>query len=456
MKKNISLKETLWFTFISFALVIVVTVTLFTNIFLKDDFMRYMDSQNQDKMNEIINQLQTHQNPEALLFETSFANDLVSQGFILVLKQETVWFDGFEVNQDMIQQIKDQYQATEKQLLAYGQDVYSVYETTIMLNQQSTLVQIYNYRPILMSQVGLHHLKTMNQSFVLIGLVSFSFAIMLSLLLTHFLVKPIQTIIKKIVETKKGETVSTPPSKIREYHEIERHISELSQMLWYQKNLRKKKSTNLSHELRTPLTALSLTLENIEEGVWQYDERLHATIKEELKRLEYLVEDIHQLEQIELETYTLNKQMVEVEPIVQHVLEVLKPRIEEKQMKVVFNHQHETIVVDSKRFQQIIMNIVDNAIKYGQMRSDINISVTKQTNETIISIKDRGIGMSLVQQQLILNRYYRTHQTNERGSGIGLAIVKELVEAHGGQILIFSEVNQGTEVILIFKSEPSI
>lgn len=433
---------------------IILIVSLVTNSLLKVDFILFLDSQNQSKMQAIV---ETLTNSEAkLLLESNYTNELVKQGFIIVLTKDTVWFDGFTYNYDAIEQLKSDYKENEKQLKNHVNDLYSIYETTAIIDGQSMLVHIYNYRPALITSEGIHHLESFDQSSIIIGVVALTFAVILSYLLTSFLIKPMKSLLKKLEQTKQGDIPDANLSLIYDYQLLEKEIRELSQLLWNQKNLRNRKSRELTHELRTPLTATLLTLENIDEGVWEYNDTIHQSLKNELNRLKLLVEDIHELEQIEMQTMSLSLKEVQIKPIIEHVLQVVKPLIEAKSIDVNIKIDKETVLVDSNRFQQIIMNVIHNAVKYGVMNGHLFIKVTGNKVETIISIKDDGIGMSQDKQLLILNHYYRTHDSNEDGSGMGLAIVKELIEAHGGQLLIFSELNVGTEVVIVLSQSNSM
>lgn len=433
----------------SFALVVILTITFLTRIVLTDEFIQYIDSQNQNQMTQIVETLSQSEDLNELFYQTDYTKTLAQKGILLVVQQGDFVFDGFTVYESIITELRHQHQVEEEKLKQYVNEIYSVYETTLH-TPTPMVVQIHHYRPMYVNDIGWHHLQSLNQTFIWVSGVTIVVAAIVSLIMSQLLTKPVKQLIRRIDDMKSGKLdVNQSDMVIKEYYQLNMDLRELNQRLWNQRNMRKRKSTDLSHELRTPLTAVLLTLENIEEGIWSYDQHTQKSLKEEMGRLQLLIDDIQQLEETDLQTLALNIGEVDLESLVSHVLLVLKPLIVEKGIHVETVINKKITQADLQRLQQVIMNIVHNAIKYGRVDGKILLSVTGDMNETIISIKDDGIGMDKHKQSLVLERYYRTHQTNQQGSGLGLAICKELIEAHGGQLLIFSELNKGTEVIII-------
>ena len=114
------------------------------------------------------------------------------------------------------------------------------------------------------------------------------------------------------------------------------------------------------------------------------------------------------------------------------------------------------ILIDKEKFAQVIINILANAIKYNNGNNEIYISSFKKDDNIVISIKDYGVGIAKSEQKNIFERFYRVDKSrgaNEKGMGVGLTIAKSIVNAHGGEIKVYSEINKGSEFIITLPNE---
>jgi histidine kinase len=200
---------------------------------------------------------------------------------------------------------------------------------------------------------------------------------------------------------------------------------------------------DISHELRTPLTTIKGSLEGLMDGVLTADKTTLELIHGEADRLQRLVEDLQELSRMEGGAYTLNLQPVNLAETVYRISVRMKQLFLDK--NIVLENQIppylNCVLADSDRLDQILVNLISNAIHYTQPGGQIEIS-TKQINDKIqVAVRDNGIGITAEHLPHIFTRFYRIDKSRARpggGSGIGLTVTKHLVEAHGGSIQVES------------------
>jgi len=211
---------------------------------------------------------------------------------------------------------------------------------------------------------------------------------------------------------------------------------------------------NVSHELRTPLTSIKGYLETLREGAleepataWRFLEIAHT----HTERLSRLIDDLLQLSNIETRRVSLTLSPVVLHDIARDVLAVFDPRASQKNL-VLSNHVPLDLCVhaDQDRLAQILVNLVDNAVKYTPEGGRITLGATHQPSDFVeIWVADTGIGIPSTDLPRITERFYRVDKARSRelgGTGLGLAIVKHLVQIHGGELRIESELGKGTTV----------
>ena len=220
-------------------------------------------------------------------------------------------------------------------------------------------------------------------------------------------------------------------------------------------NMRKDFVANVSHELKTPLTSIKGFVETLLNGASENPkirEKFLKIIELESNRLTSLIEDILVLSEIEnkkIKGSNIDRR-INVKEEILIVIEMLKPQADKKKLKVKYEFLNEDIFVygNENWFKQMIINLVDNAIKYSLNDGEVKIKVIKDRNNVLIKVKDKGIGIDKKNQERLFERFYRVDKARSRdigGTGLGLAIVKHVVLSFSGSIEVKSEVNKGTE-----------
>ncbi|EHP2255041.1 PAS domain-containing protein [Listeria monocytogenes] len=218
-------------------------------------------------------------------------------------------------------------------------------------------------------------------------------------------------------------------------------------------NVRSEFVTNVSHELKTPVTALKGFAETLLDGA-MYDEMLLkkflTIIKEESDRLHRLIMDILALSRIEQNPVPENVELVEVDEVIEQSARTIFEMATEKNIQVIIPEKtipSVTIETNRDKLQQILINLLSNAINYTPVDGKVEVKLIEQEAEVIIEVTDNGIGIPAKDIDRVFERFYRVDKARSRhsgGTGLGLSIVKHLVENCGGRIEVESQEEVGS------------
>ena len=207
---------------------------------------------------------------------------------------------------------------------------------------------------------------------------------------------------------------------------------------------------NVSHELRTPLSLIKGYVETLLDGARDNPEvaaRFLKIIERNTQRLDLLIQDLLTISALEAGRMKLNPQPVALRPLVEKVFTDLKPPADNKNVALVNELPDLTATVDASRLEQVLANLVDNAIKYGRARGRVTIGGKKRDDGKIeIFAQDDGPGIPTEALDRIFERFYRVDKARSReqgGTGLGLSIVKHIVQAHSGEVWVKSEPGKG-------------
>ena len=217
---------------------------------------------------------------------------------------------------------------------------------------------------------------------------------------------------------------------------------------------------NMSHELRTPLNGILSTSKVTELKINKnnYDneyllEKLEQ-INKNSNRLLKLVNNIIDITKFEHGSYTLNLENLNIVEVVEDIVSASVDYSICKDIDLIFDTEEEEIItaIDEDKIERVILNLLSNAIKFTQKGGSIYVYIKRVKDEVFISVEDNGIGIPKDKINEIFSRFYQVSDTlkkHEEGSGIGLCIVEEIVNLHGGKINVYSEVNKGTKFEII-------
>ena len=219
--------------------------------------------------------------------------------------------------------------------------------------------------------------------------------------------------------------------------------------------LRSEFTSNVSHELKTPLTSISGFAEMMMSGDTNKETVIDfsKTIYDEAQRLISLVGDIIKISQLDEKTTEFEQESVDLTALSNEVAERLKPAADKKNITINVLGGIGRVVGVRKILDEMIGNLVDNAIKYNKDNGTVDIIVTNSDNKTELIVRDTGIGIPQSEQSRVFERFYcvdKSHSKNIGGTGLGLSIVKHGAMYHNAQISLESVVDKGTSVKLTF------
>ncbi len=207
----------------------------------------------------------------------------------------------------------------------------------------------------------------------------------------------------------------------------------------------------VSHELRTPLTSIKGFAETIIQEDLDKSEILKFVniIYNEADRLNRLVNSLLNLSRLESAKVNFNIKKTDIKEIIENVIELMYPKMKNSNIKLVRDYDDDIIyevLADEDKTEQIIINLVDNAIKYSPKGGIITIGIENKETEVLVYIKDTGIGIPENEKNRIFEKFYRTTISSSitQGTGLGLVITKYLIEGQGGKIWFESQENIGT------------
>lgn len=219
---------------------------------------------------------------------------------------------------------------------------------------------------------------------------------------------------------------------------------------------------NMTHELKTPIATISLASDSIENPkVVDKPETVKyftAIIREENSRMNRLVESVLQTARLERKTLKLNLKEVNVLLLVEKVTGQMRIQAEAKGGSIYFAKPEVdlTMTADANLMENVIFNLIDNAIKYTTTAPNIVVTLKNLPGGISLSVQDNGIGMSRSEQQHVFDKFYRVSQGdvhNIKGFGLGLSNVKEITELHGGIVQLRSELGKGSTFTLFFPNK---
>lgn len=224
-------------------------------------------------------------------------------------------------------------------------------------------------------------------------------------------------------------------------------------------NMKKDFASNVSHELRTPLTSIQGFIEILKYSRLDLDQRGKALdiMELETERLKKLINKMLEISMIESINNKREFELIRVQKEVLEVIDLLKPQLSNKNIGLEIDLPEEAIFIkaDLELFHQLLINIVENSIKYNRENGKIILSLEKNKDHVAINVEDTGIGISEEDLTMVFEKFYRADKSRSQrveGSGLGLSIAETIVEYFEGEILIESELALGTKVNLKFKS----
>jgi two-component system sensor histidine kinase BaeS len=450
-----SLRTKLSISYVLVALISILLISVLTNIFLQSQFREYV-RKNQEQQNlalaESVKQQYLLNNRWNYATLESIGVTALENGLIIKIRDAsgTVIWDAQVHNNGMCQRIIRQMANTMNTHYPNLKGGYEEKPYPILVDDKLVgSVDIGYYGPFYMSTNDVAFIRTLNKLSLIAGILSMIFALILGLLMAKRLSTPISRVIDTAQMISRGYFGGRikEKSNTKEICRLTDTVNHLAQSLENQEKLRKRLTADVAHELRTPLATLQGNMEAMIDGIWAIDADRLKSCHEEILRINRLVGDLEKLARQDSESQVLKKEKFNITLLAEQVVQNFQGDFLKKGVAVDFSGNEIWLVADRDKISQVLINLLSNALKYTPPGGKVNVEIKDIDGFLEIIVADSGIGISEADLPFIFERFYRADKSRTRltgGAGIGLTIVKSIVDAHRGNIEVKSTVNEGT------------
>jgi signal transduction histidine kinase len=296
------------------------------------------------------------------------------------------------------------------------------------------------------------------QPVVLASIILAVFATLIGLLLTRRVVTPLAEVIAAAEEIAGGHLQSRVRSRgADDLGDLSNSFNKMADALERNDRERRDMLADIAHELRTPLAVVRGRLEGIMDGVYPADESSIGPALEEAYLLERLVDDLRLLTMAESRQLTFEKHEVDLVEIARRSISMFQAEADEKKigLELVTNLEQGLVIADPYRTEQVIGNLISNALRYVPEGGRVWVEIAREGDELVTTINDNGPGIPEADLPFIFNRFWRGEKSRARvsgGAGLGLAIARLLVEGQEGRISARSLPEGGLQMAVVFKA----
>ena len=310
-------------------------------------------------------------------------------------------------------------------------------------------------------KAAVYSIDTLNICFLILGVV-FLAAL---LFLYRISIIPLRAVIKAAREYAQGKfdyKFTIGKNRHDEFKDLMDTIEYMAKELSLMEEYQRKFISNISHDFRSPLTSIKGFATAMIDGTIPpelYNKYLN-TICFETDRLTKLTSGLIELGKFDSHQALLDIREFDLHSIIKQTVETFEGSCREKyiSLNLIFEGDEAHVMADKGKIEQVLYNLIDNAIKFSRNNSDINITTKSKGNKVIVSVKDYGIGIPKESLKKIWERFYKTDSSrgkDKKGSGLGLSIVREIIQSHGEEIDVISTENAGTEFVFTL-SKPGV
>lgn len=454
-----SLKTRLSATILVIVLLTIAIISFLANYFINRQFTEYIAKQQELKAQIITSSISQQYTDFTKQWNMDYVHAIgmfsLYEGYIVKIydKDDMILWDAQAHDMNLCNQIMEDI--SNRMRIQYPQIEGEFTATVYPLEQNGKSigkVSISYFGPFFLNENDFKFLHALNTILLSVGLISLA----VSVIVGHLLAKRITEPILKTVEATKQiadgnyEVRLKEESDTKELDMLVTSINHLAISLETMERLRKQLTEDVAHELRTPITILQSYIEAMTEGVWEVTPERLQSCYEEAIRIGKLVGDLENLAKLEGENLKLNKQRMDLYTVIEKTVDSFKNDAKKK-LEVNIKGPHVELLADQDRIKQVIVNLYTNAVKYSKEDCKISFQLFETKDTVGFSIQDNGIGIPQEELPFIFERFYRADKSRNRltgGTGIGLTIVKSIVEAHDGHISVESSVKVGSRFIV--------
>lgn len=452
----ISIRKQLFTIFFGIGLIMVFTTSLLVNVIIRENFEMYVNNNIKEDSERIASVVQRIYDEGGLDEEIVRVSVLENYGgnfavAILDKHKQFLWGTTKEEFLHELTTLKDDRTA------AIDYNLYSE-EDRAFLNKQGGVagyVRIGYYPKEVLSQNDKKFQNDVSVSMIWCSSVLLMWFIFAGLYISRLFTYHIYGISKTSIALADGKLNARYPlkSKIKEIETLRHSMNYLGEKLERQDMIRKKLISDVSHEIRTPLQILQSNLEAMIDGIYPIDEEQMNLLYKEVVRFGKLLNNLDLLKNVEESESRMEFRVINLNESIEEVFDAFKIVAKEKKISYhLKDTETERVMVsaDKDALKQLWMNIFSNAFKFTEQKGEIKVYTTLHHKACMIVIQDSGIGIAEEDLPFVFERMYRGDKSREQyqGSGIGLTMVKNIVEKHKGKVQIESREGEYTKVMI--------
>lgn len=455
---KMSLKTRLIISYTSLSLFLIVSLLFISNILLEKQFNNYI-KQKQERINQsivdaVIAEMETDEtlNLDYLL---AIGEKALDEGIILMVndKSGNELFCMSCLDNTRCEDMLTSMESTMRGRYPNFKGDYM--ETTYPITKQGVnlgTIKLGYYGPFYYNETDLKFIELLNNLFIISSFVFSIIAFFVGYYMANRFAKPIKVVIAKTQEIEKGDYINKIEfsSSTTEIDSLIKSVNSLADTLYAQQMLKKRMAIDYAHEFRTPLTTIQSNLEAIIDGIFEPTNERMESIREEILRLSRMVCEIDKIVEIEGAENGLQKEEFDLSQLLQQTILSFENEARVKNIELILKTEPCLIIADRDKVRQVTVNLLSNALKYTD-NGEIVVTLKSYGDDVCFSVLDTGIGISDDDMKNVFEHLYRADESRTRdtgGVGIGLSVVKAIVEAHGGTVEVKSELGYGSEFIV--------
>lgn len=461
MKIRYKIQTQLIVSYILLAIIIVTFIGSLLNISIKQGFENYVIGKHDEKVETLIHNLEySYDISEGINLNdvTHLGVEAIEHGLIIELhdtKNMLLW-SANEHNsglcETMINNVKDNmfdhYSGWDGEYIEETYELHSSSEIYANLT-------IGYLGPYYFNEEELFFLSRINKVIIGVAILALILSIIIGILNATSITTPIKKIIyfQNLMLNKKNDIIPQYDKGAQELYSLFESTQLLESRIRDQESLRKQLTLDMAHELKTPLTSLQGTLEAMIDGIFPLTVERISSCHEEIIRIKNLIVEVEHLSNIENKNLRLCYNKVDVSELIQSVFKSFESQILTNNFKyqIIQKQTPNTKYLsdypcDESKMKQVFINLIDNSIKYAGSGTNIRVELEILTeNQLHIKYSDDGNGIKNIEADYIFERFYRgdPSRTGNNGLGIGLTLVKSIIEKHMGSIKISSDIKRG-------------
>ena len=455
MKRTI--KWQLLLSFVSLSFILVGAFSWITLNLLESHFADYVRERQESELEEYSTDLENLYQQNGTWEENSQAiqrvgRNALQQSVIVRIFDEDgqlLWSPSASEEEDAKNKVQDHLLHMEQMVGGMESDYVQSRSPLYDGTEEIGMMEIQSVGPYAYTEHDALFISDMESKLVLVAFISLLIPLFFALLVAKKLSSPIVTINDFTKEIAKGRysSLSLEETGIREIDDLLVSVNDLSLQLQHQQKIRNRLSSDIAHEIRTPLTTLKGNIEAMIDGVWEISEERLYRCYEEVSRITRLIGEIDRINELESQESQLQKTTFDLTELAQQIVDNFQPMLVENKLNCSVSGDRVFISADRDKIHQVLTNLLANAIKFTPSGGRIDLYVSQSKGTASFRIIDNGQGIPPDEVGQIFERFYMAEPSRNSklgGQGIGLSIVKGIVNAHQGTISVDSIYGKGT------------